>query len=269
MNILSSKRILFIFSLMVPFLLHCERDHYSEIMHTGKCETGNPKPSKECLQVLAQTLPIDHQSFIGHEEEKDFMLRGMYVLLTAPIDFEKGKEFLGKASLDDAEMYDFQQTFMESGGANWNQKFFNYVLNQLKGIAYRCERKAPYYNHWGTLTLCPPEDRDTISYFAAVLLHEARHSQTGPHEIACDHEQSGDFWKCDKGLDKPYGWQMVLRWGFLQGDRKRRTRDSSYFDKENLMELSERTTYEWSSIYGIPPKIRPIEQGLSGGKMQL
>ncbi len=244
-----------------------QKDYYSIIMANG-CQPGETKLTEACKQAILSYAPIDVPSFkVGDVDSSErytaeislnMVVRSLHTLLTTPLSFPKDKKMFGLATLEEAEMYDFIETFLQNEKANLNQLVVNYVLNAAPVIQYGCSagiKARAYYTPWG-IHICDAVYGGIIEpIFPETLLHEARH-QAVQHNVMCNGALD-----CDKGMDGARGWAISLQWGMLQGQKGLNTSDSEISNNEEVLEaLAKTMIFEIQhKIFALPKALQPVK----------
>ncbi len=185
----------------------------------------DPPPS--CQEAFDWVLPLEakyHQA--EYAEEKARLYRAFYFLLTRPLALPMEKNIYGMVPAGDLVAPSVLQMRKEHPEMKLNQIFFNYVLNATNEIKIKTDypSRSGYFNPMTQSIHIAPlsEPNSTIEQVlvdASTLIHEARHSETGPHDTFC----KGDTLipECDKGTDQPHGFQLTYLWSLLQGNELR------------------------------------------------
>ncbi len=270
------------------FLVACKKDFYTTMIEQG-CTPLQPTISPSCYETLEKTLPINHESFAKHPHAKHKLIEAFHLLLTAPIAFPKDKPMFGLATMEQAQLHDFSDRFLDLQGSKLNRELVNYILNATKEFRYGCLGTASQYT-LEAIEVCydedvpPPSDSSSLPssslasssspsnpspsvssinllpmikriHYASNLLHEARHSEAGMHQVYLSETRA--YPVADVGLDGPWGWQIALAWGFIQGNEQSQP---EYFTKDTLREIGTTLKWEFGYIYSLPSSLAPIKQ---------
>ncbi len=274
MIMLLNKYDLWIFSIFSSFLfVACQKDFYSEITATGTCQG---ELTHGCDEVITRMAPIDVASFEAHPKEKQDIIRALHLLLTSPLAFPKDKKMFGLGTIKEAGMFDFYERFVRDPDKNLNQEMFNYILNASLEIRYGCNSltNTSYYTP-EAIHICENreelipaeilnkneemrlrEERGDAVEMATLLLHEARHSETGQHQVYLP-EFTPFLPRADVGMDGPCGWEIGLLWGFMQGNRRE---NQTYFKRDEVASIAGAMESKFYSIYSLPPLLSKMKE---------
>ncbi len=229
-----------------------QKDYYTAIQNDHTCIFGQRQITPACRASILAHAPIDQGSFADHPEILEGVIDGIYKLMSAPIQFPKEKKMAASATLEEAGMYDFIERI--ANAKNSNQALVNYVLNSAPVIKYGCSpfgEETAHYEPSG-IQICSSL-RDEIRAMS-ILLHEARHSETGPHDMFCP-EDNSLISECDIGFDGPLGWEIGLFWGLVQGTNLEVDKES-FFKRKDLVNIAFEIQIKVDRIYGFPPSLQ-------------
>ncbi len=247
-----TRRLAMLLPLTGIFLLACQNtDYYSLFMAHG-CQPGESELTPACREAILNQSNIDVASFAGHEEGLEALVKAIHMGLNAPLAFPKDKKMFGLATLEEAQMYDFVDTFLKEDQKNLNQLVTNYILNSAHAIKSGCS-SSPYAwydaNYPSTIYICDSLSRRAIPL--VLLFHEARHQSIG-HPITCK-----SLWgQCDKGMDGAFSWQLALSWGLLQGNGLVPRYHASALSIEELKLVVSEMFAALSGILALPPSLQ-------------
>lgn len=235
---------------LFSFFLGCQKkDYYTAIQNDHTCLPGKKELTPACRASILAHAPIDKDSFLNHSEQLEQVVQSLYYFMSAPIQFPKDQKVAGVATLEEMGMYDFLERI--AGTPNPNQALLNYVLNASPTILHGCPPHALAIAHYepSGIRICRlPFDRLDMM---ATLLHEARHSETGPHEMFCPDD--GPFVsECDFGFDGPFGWQIGLSWGLIQGTKRELGNQEPFLSRADMTASAKDMFSMLRNIYGIP-----------------
>ncbi len=238
---------LFVFSILS---IGCQRkDYYTAIQSEPKCQSQKRDMSPECRAAILAHAPIDVDSFVEHPMLLEEVIYGVYLLMNTPVEFPKEKKIARSASLEELEMNDFIERI--GSAPNPNQALVNYVLNATPTIRYGCTLGASERSYYAPdgIRICSR----ILNEFDMMLtlLHEARHSETGPHEIFCP-DDPPLISECDIGFDGPNGWQFGLTWGMLQGIDLASNQETPFLLRNDIRSVASNMKFYRKRIYGAP-----------------
>lgn len=237
-------------------------DYYSKFKQAG-CLPLGPDLTPVCRQVILDNATIDKESFKDHPEELEQLIRGIYFIYYAPMDFPLEKKMFGLGTMKEAELYDFISEF--GGVEHPNQKMLNYILNASPKMDYGCVGTNVYASytplgiHYCSIPVLPTILHNLLvqsgAFTGSVLLHEARHHEVGYHTTDCG---QGSF-NCDKGMDHCYGWNVTFWWGLLQGIRLYPQEVGKGYPQDYIKSIADLAMINIGNLYSLSERMTLLE----------